>query len=70
MDPYITVKEAAALLDCCEETIRRMIRDRKIPAVRLGRTYRMRLKHLLPAEDMEDRDELLGSPDSVEELLA
>lgn len=70
MDPYITVKEAAALLDCCEETIRRMIRDGKLPAARLGRTYRMRLKHLLPAEDMESQDELLGAPADIDELLA
>jgi len=38
---YITTQEVASKLGCSEETIRNMIHEGKIPALRLDRTYRM-----------------------------
>jgi len=39
----VTVAEAAEALAVCEETVRRLIRRGRVPAVRVGVTYRLRL---------------------------
>jgi excisionase family DNA binding protein len=38
---YLTIREAAALLRCCPDTVRAGIRRREIPAVRVGRVIRI-----------------------------
>lgn len=41
--PLITIRQAALKLACCEETVRRLIRRGRAPAVRIGSVYRVRL---------------------------
>lgn len=38
---HLTVREAAAALRCCEDTVRAAIRRGDLPAVRIGRTIRI-----------------------------
>ena len=39
----VTVAEAADELAVCQETVRRLIRRGRVPALRVGATYRLRL---------------------------
>lgn len=41
MEQHLPVHEVAAKLACCEETVRRMIRTGKLPALKVGSTYRV-----------------------------
>lgn len=45
----MTVRETAMFLNCCEETVRRMIRTNAIPAFLCGKTYRIDRGELLLA---------------------
>lgn len=47
MNQHITVKEAAAKLSCCEETIRRLVSKGKLPALKLSHELRIDEKHIL-----------------------
>ena len=38
---YIPVKELASKLKCSEETIRRLIRSKQLPAIKIGHDYRI-----------------------------
>ena len=38
---YLTIREAAALLRCCPDTVRAGIRRGELSAVRIGRTIRL-----------------------------
>lgn len=38
---FLTIREAAALLRCCPDTVRAGIRRGELPAVRIGRTVRL-----------------------------
>jgi excisionase family DNA binding protein len=49
MDTLLTVTELAALLKVNPETIRRLTRAGKIPAVRLGHAYRYRAADVIAA---------------------
>lgn len=42
MKQHLTVQEVAASLSCSEQTVRGMIRSGRLPAIRLGRTFRIR----------------------------
>lgn len=50
----VTVDEAARIIACHPVTLRRMIQRGDLPALRVGRQYRVRLSDLQP--------EVLGSP--------
>ena len=39
--PLYTVKEAARILNTCERTVRRLIKSKQLPIVRLGRLIRI-----------------------------
>jgi excisionase family DNA binding protein len=39
MEQYLTIKQAARLVQCSERTIRRWIDDGKLPAVRVGKKF-------------------------------
>lgn len=39
----VTVAEAAEALAVCQETVRRLIRQGRVPAIQVGTTYRLRL---------------------------
>jgi excisionase family DNA binding protein len=41
MMSHIPVREVAERLSCSEETIRRLIRNKTLPALRLGNEYRI-----------------------------
>ena len=41
MEQHLPVSEVAAKLSCCEETVKRMIRSGRLPAVKLGGQYRV-----------------------------
>jgi len=43
---YISVQEAATILDCHEKTIRRWIAAKKIPAVKIGKEYKINCEKL------------------------
>lgn len=38
---YLTIREAAAVLRCCPDTVRAGIRRGELPAVRIGRVVRL-----------------------------
>jgi excisionase family DNA binding protein len=61
---YANVKEAAQILGCCEETIRRMLRSGGLEHRRLGRAYRIPMSELLPAREGE------GAENDLEGLLS
>ncbi len=46
-EPLLTAKEAAAILRVSEATVRRLIRQRKLPGTRIGRDYRIPHAQLL-----------------------
>lgn len=46
--PFLTVDEAAAILRCHPATVRELIRADKMPATKLGRTYRIHRDDLMP----------------------
>jgi excisionase family DNA binding protein len=46
MENYMGVKELATLLDVNPETIRRMTRAKKIPALQIGATFRYRFSEV------------------------
>lgn len=48
---HITAAEAAARLDVSEKTIRRRIASGELPAVRVGRSVRIDVRHLAPGEE-------------------
>ena len=52
-EQMVTVEEAARITACHPVTIRRMIQRGELPALRVGRQYRVRLSDLQP--------EVLGS---------
>lgn len=52
-EQMVTVEEAARITSCHPVTIRRMIQRGELPALRVGRRYRVRLSDLEP--------EVLGS---------
>jgi excisionase family DNA binding protein len=61
LDGWLTVSQVAQRLALCEETIRRRIRERKIPgALYVGRIW------LIPGSYMDGRDvtEAAGAPDT------
>lgn len=41
MEPYLTTKQAAELLQVSERTVRSWVADKKIPAVKVGHTLRI-----------------------------
>ena len=45
-DEYLTTEEAAKLLKLHRDTVRRLIRERKLPYVKVGSQYRLRRKDL------------------------
>jgi len=45
-DEYLTTEEAAKLLKLHRDTVRRLIRERKLPHVKVGSQYRLRRKDL------------------------
>lgn len=42
MDEYLTVREVAEALKMSEKTVRRLIRQGKLPGKQIGRAYRVR----------------------------
>jgi excisionase family DNA binding protein len=46
LEPLLTVEETAAALRVCTRTVRRAIKSGELPAVRLGRQYRIRRRDL------------------------
>jgi excisionase family DNA binding protein len=46
MDQLLTVKEAARMLACSEAAVRKWIFQRRLPAVKVGRLTRLRLRDL------------------------
>lgn len=46
MDQLLTVKEAARLLACSEAAIRKWVFQRRLPAVKVGRLTRLRVRDL------------------------
>jgi len=46
MDEYMSVKEIASLLKVNIVTVRRWVRDEKLPAFKLGKDYRITKKDL------------------------
>lgn len=46
--PFLTIDEAAAILRCHPATVREMVRNGKMPATKLGRTYRVHRDDLMP----------------------
>ena len=63
--PYIGVREAATLLGVCEETIRRLAKQREIPGmVRIGRQFRFNKGQLLTMGSVVD--EVAKVPVSLE----
>ncbi len=46
MEPLVTVREAATRLALKESTIRRMIFERRIPVVHLGRSVRIKVEDI------------------------
>ncbi len=47
LSPYLTVQEAAQLMKCHEETIRRKIKTGKLPALREGGKWLIRREDLV-----------------------
>jgi len=45
-EPYLDVDEAAAYLHLHSETVRRMARERSLPAVKIGRSWRFKVSAL------------------------
>lgn len=45
--PYLTIKEVCLLLNVCDATVRKMIKDKKLPAMCVG------IKHLIRKDDIE-----------------
>ena len=45
-DPFVTVPQIAAELGVHDVTVRTWIRSGRLPAIRAGRTYRVRRSHL------------------------
>jgi len=43
--PYIAVPQLAKIIGCDQRTIRRMIEDGHLRAVRVGRCYRIPIEH-------------------------
>jgi excisionase family DNA binding protein len=43
LEPMLTTAEGAALLGISEATLRKWIRDGRVPCIRLGRTVRLRV---------------------------
>jgi excisionase family DNA binding protein len=41
LEPLLTVKETAKLLNTCEKTVRRRITEGELPVIRDGRTVRI-----------------------------
>ncbi len=50
---YITCREAAEVLGVTVETVWRWVRDRKIPAYRIGRIYRLKLSEIVGENESE-----------------
>lgn len=48
-DRYVTVPEVARTLGCSPETIRRLIRQDKLPAIQIGRCYRLPMRDVVDA---------------------
>jgi excisionase family DNA binding protein len=46
LEPLLTVDETATALKVCTRTVRRAIKSGELPAVRLGRQYRIRRRDL------------------------
>jgi excisionase family DNA binding protein len=46
MSDVMTTKEAAAYLKTTPDTIRRLLRQRRLPAIKLGGTWRLRKSDL------------------------
>jgi excisionase family DNA binding protein len=44
MDRLLTVKQAAEMLACSEAAIRKWLYQRRLPAVKVGRLTRLRLR--------------------------
>lgn len=51
IEPYLSVKEAAAQSGLQEQTIRKWISQRRIKVYRAGRRVRVKLSELVQAED-------------------
>jgi excisionase family DNA binding protein len=43
---YLTIKQVAALLQVCTKTVRRLIREKGIPVIRVGRQIRIPVEHV------------------------
>lgn len=43
---YLTIKQVAALLQVCTKTVRRLIREKGIPVVRVGHQIRILREHV------------------------
>lgn len=43
---YLKVEEVASKLACSEGTVRKLIRDQHLPAIKLGRDYRVEEKDI------------------------
>jgi excisionase family DNA binding protein len=41
MPPLKTIRETAAILTVCQETVRRLIQEGKLRSVRIGRVFRV-----------------------------
>lgn len=46
MDQLLTVKQAAQMLSCSEAAIRKWLYKRRLPAVKVGRLIRLRLRDI------------------------
>jgi excisionase family DNA binding protein len=46
LQPSISIEEVARLFKCNHKTVRRMIADGRLPAVQIGRQWRIRPEHV------------------------
>lgn len=55
--PYLTIEEAAELLRIHPDTVRRLIREKRLPGKKLGREWRISREMLDKFMKEEDRTE-------------
>lgn len=56
-DKLITLRELARELRCSEATLYRLAKERRLPCMRLGKSYRFRLDAVLEALEDGDKGE-------------
>lgn len=72
METILTLREASAFLKISEYTLRRMARDSEIPAIRLSKSWRFRMKdldHWLSSKASSHHVLVIDDDDRIRELM-